>query len=194
MFRQKGHRSERPFSIMLAEELLRFELQRRFGKGIRIFSCNIKATPVAVKTAQGDTASHREDRFDLGGKERSVNIRALVGPFDQLFPENPPEDRRRQLRRVEAACRLFSTEGLFTVWWPHFLEMTFITEEVVKGKNPKDSRTFYFIKQKRVVVTQFYESGVRDGVLHRKNAQNPCEDMCESQLGTSVPDGSKPRE
>lgn len=162
------------FSMMLAQELLRAELQKRYGPEIKIFQCSMTATPPTQKTTLlSSYTSEEENLFRRGGCyvqsifERSVEITALVGPFERLYPENPPEDRRRRLRKVQVECRMFSTSTSVVIWRPHFFSISVWLDN--EGR-------------KMDIFTCVYEDGF---VIHHhpgtKNADNPCADMVENQ-------------
>lgn len=171
---------------MLAEELLRSELMRVFGSSrvyrggrgietLKFFRCDIRATPVQAKTEKGKAATDRECSSPFGQAldsrvERSVSIVAFVGPFDRLYPENPARDQRRNLCRVTATVRLFSTDGCAN-WHPHFIRGTVINE--------RGGEVAQFV--------QYYESGTVEGVIQAKTVDNPCSEMCDSQTSANYP-------
>lgn len=174
MFGRKKNRSERSFSIMLADELLRAELKRLYGEEVKIFQSDIEATsPASKKSPQDTTISEVEQRwFTDKTIERYVTIKVIVGPFERLYPENPPEDYRRRLRRVEAICRLFSVETGVTQWRPHFLFLA-VSDDTGKALD---------------TVYQCYEAGCGiEGEACSQTAPNPCQDMCASQTDCHYP-------
>lgn len=173
MFNRKSNDS---FSTMLAEELLRAELKKLFGDGIRFFHRKLVSTPLRATmghndATQGEQLELARSGWQEGMSERHVMITALVGPFERLYPSHPPEDRRRRLRRVEATCRVSSTRDGVIAWHPHYLKFVL-----------KDDRGEAVTVQWRV-----YEDGCIGGVIRTQNAENPCQDMCDSQTGANYP-------
>src|SRR3989344_4358160 len=175
MFGSKKNRSERSFSVMLAEELLRAELKKLYGDGVKLFQCDIVATPPSVVKRDSVTISEREreslarDWMADSVSERQVNVVAIAGPFERLYPENPPEDRRRKLRRVEAVCRVYTITTGCVLWQAHFLKFV--------GKDECG----------RVVATEErnYAGGRVDGRESATNSENPCQEMYDSQVAAN---------
>lgn len=176
MFSKKS-RSERSFSVMLAEELLRSELKNLYGDEVKLFQCDIVATPPSLVKRESVTISEPEreslahDWMAGSVSERQVNIAAIAGPFERLYPENPPEDRRRKLRRVEAVCRVFTITTGSVQWQAHFLKF------VVKNEHGQ------------VVSTEEhnYAGGRVDGKESVKDAENLCRNMSDSQTEANYP-------
>lgn len=173
MFRsKKNHRSERSFSVMLAEELLRAELGQLYGHKIKLFRCDITATFPSKVKCESATISEPErealahDWMAGSVNERQVNITAIAGPFERLYPENPPEDRRHKLRRVEAVCRVYAIKIGYLLWQAHYLNF------VVKDES------------EQVIATENrnYADGRVNGEESVMNANNPCRDMTDSQF------------
>jgi hypothetical protein len=168
-------RSERAFSVMLVEELLRAELKKLYGDELKFFQCDMVASPRSLVKCNNITISRPEYEFldhDYGAGsvvERQVNIRAVVGPFGRLYAGNPPEDRRRKLCWVEAVCRIFTITTGSIQWQVHFLRFT------VKDENGQLITT-----EKRN-----YEDGRIDGRESAKNADNLCRDMTDNQIGVN---------
>jgi len=166
------------FSMMLAVELLRAEMQKLYGGGIKFFYCDVEAGKVN-RTDKGDKRSLTETEiYDLSRdwshhhlKERIIRITALVGPLGPLFSPTFKEDRRRKLARVEADCRLFSTETGCIWWKPHYIGFSVRVES--EGQ----------LRPSAVI----YESGRCFGLHHRGTAisTNPCQEMCDSQTGAN---------
>lgn len=173
----KDTRIERSFSIMLAEEILRAELEIFCEKKVQFFRCDITATQVHENLEIRSNISEVERdlvvRPSMRGTcfERYVRIEAIVGPFERCFSNNPQEDRRRELRRVEATCRLFTTESGARYWKPHFLNYVI-----------KDSYGFEVHDAELL-----YEDGSVDGLRRERNAMNPCKDMVASQIPANYP-------
>jgi hypothetical protein len=170
---RKGYSSERSFSIMLAEELLRFELRCFYGDEIKIFRCDIEATkPRPVKKGDCENLTEVEDRFLSAAKERWIKIGAIIGPFEKTFEPSYEGDRRRNLRRVEAEVRLFSISSGQADWWkPHFL--------MLGHSNQHGEKTLHS--------SYFYESGEVAGRFEKKIKDNPCDEMCQSQTTANFP-------
>lgn len=190
MFGKKKNRSERSFSIMLAEELLRAELKKLYGDEIKIFRCDIEATPPAESTYKvGDDSANISDEEwkvwhlilkhrDAGENmrnpmlARTVNFAAVIGPLcERCVPSNPSGDRRRQLGLVKAVCRLFSIETGCVWWRPHFLKFV-VTDGLLNCYNG---------------VEVCYEYGLMDGKERLKDRENPCQDMCDMQTSANYP-------
>jgi hypothetical protein len=176
MFNKKS-RSERSFSVMLAEELLRAELKKLYGDEIKFFQCDIVASPVSETVPDHHTMTLAEENC-LGHFqpkewiiERHVEIVAIIGPFERLYPENPPNDRRRRLRRIEAACRVFSSEPGCIHWQTHFL--TFSVKD--------DSGNTI------TVIERYYKDGRVRGARVCGKAENPCKIMSDSQTDANYP-------
>lgn len=181
MFGKKKSRAERSFSMMLVEELLRAELRKLYGDAVKFFHCDTVATAACKPRYKTHTLTKIEQELHWADKERFVTIDAVIGPFERVFPNNPPEDKRCRARKVKAQCRLFSIEGGCTFWRPHFLVFT------VTDDNGGHASSGYC-----------YEDGVIDDLPQnmlgfRSNftwevVQNPCADMCYSQVqpGTEV--------
>ncbi len=157
---------------MLAEELLRAELRRLYGDEVKLFQCDIVATPPSLVKRNNATISTLE-RVSLvyhwmagSVSERKVNIAAIVGPFERLYPKNPPEDRRRKLRRVEAVCRMYTITTGCVLWEAHYLN--FVVKDECGQVLAMEERT--------------YTGGRIDGKVSAKNAENPCQDMSDSQV------------
>ena len=155
--------------MMLAEEILRAELRKLYGDETKIFQCDVIATPI-VNTAIGGVRSLTEVGFLDAAKERYISIVAVIGPFEREYPANPPEDKRRKIRRLEARTRLFSIEGGATFWRPHFMRL-----ELFSDSAPSVFRWYC------------YEDGFVDEhpdffVRMHKSDKNPCEDMVDSQI------------
>jgi hypothetical protein len=162
--------------MMLAEEILRAELKKLYGDNIKIFQCDIVATSIAKSNMVG-TRSLMEVGYAATAKERYVNIVAIVGPFERVYPNNPPEDKRRTTRRVKAEIRLFSIESAVNYWRPHVLTMAIFNESV---------------QENRKIFT--YEDGFWGcGKFSRQeeDAKNPCEDMVVSQIQPEYPQVSR---
>ncbi|MDP3762808.1 MAG: hypothetical protein Q8Q97_01925 [bacterium] len=161
---------------MLAEELLRAELKKLYGDEVKVFQSNIVADPISLTKRDGVSISAPESKFLehewMVGKvqERLINIDAIIGPFERLHPKSPPEDRRRNLRRVKAICRVFSTETGCIWWCPHFLRFSVFHEG---GEH---------------CYPRYYEKGFVGSVEWQKDAENPCQDMCDSQTGANYPE------
>lgn len=178
MFNKKS-RSERSFSVMLAEELLRAELKKLYGDEVKLFQCDIVATPPSLVKRDSVTISEPEreslahDWMAGSVSERQVNIAAIAGPFERLYPENPPEDRRRKLRRVEAVCRVYTITTGSVQWKAHYLKF------VVKNE----------YGQMVATSVTHYEAGRVDGGETRKSevSENPCRDMSDSQTRANYP-------
>lgn len=171
MFGKKA-KSERPFTSMLAEELMRAELRILYGDGVRLFQCDIEASRASLKGCDSTTLSTPErealshEYMDGAVSERFVKISAIVGPFERCFPENPPEDRRRKLRRVEAECRIYTITTGCTSWQPHYLK--FVVKDEFGGVVAIEHRN--------------YVDGRVNGEELPANAINPCQDMSDSQV------------
>lgn len=185
MFGSKIVRSERSFSLCLAEELLRAELKSRFGDHVTIFSINMKATPPTTKHRTNTTVTDVERTFfqEDSSVERYIKISALFGPMERLFPDNPPTDQRRHLYRINAECRLFSLEHGCVMWRPHFLKMTRVS----------DSEYTRYCTEVFI-----YEDGKVDGARLTISPEappivKPCQDMVMSQPLSSRPQDQTPR-
>ena len=176
MFNKKS-RSERSFSVMLAEELLRAELKKLYGDEVKLFQCDIVTAPPSLVKRDSATISEPEreslahDWMAGSVSERQVNIAAIAGPFERPYPENPPEDRRRKLRRVEAVCRVYTITTGSVQWQAHYLKF------VVKNEYGQ------------VVSTEErnYAGGRVNGEESAKSAENLCQDMSDSQTGANYP-------
>jgi len=177
MFGNKKNRSERSFPVMLAEELLRAELKKLYGDEVKLFQCDIVATPPllvkhdSVTISEPERESLAHDWMAGSVSERQTNIAAIAGPFERLYPENPPEDRRHKLRRVEAICRVYTITTGSVQWQAHYLKF------VVKNEYGQVVST----------VERNYAGGRLDGKESAKNAENPCQDMSDSQTGANFP-------
>jgi len=97
-------KSNRSFSVMLAEEVLRGELKALYGEGIKIFQCDMRGYKGGLVPVQDETDS------------LMVCFTAIIGPFERLYPENSESDKRRRLRRVEATVYVYKTEGSVIAW------------------------------------------------------------------------------
>jgi len=167
--RKKKYSSERPFSVMLAEELLRAELRKLYGDGIKILQCVISGSPPAHKKNRNDSTITALEESNVYAFERvwerELQLDGRVGPFGRLYPENPLEDRRRVGRNFIASCRLFSVETNVIIWRPHYLLFSLYEEH----GQPMT------ITEKR-----FYEDGRLLNEPHFKNAENSCQEMCDT--------------
>ena len=174
MFGKKKSRTERSFSVMLAEETLRAELKKLYGDGIKIFQNIFVAGPPVVLKSSIDSITDFE-RTELEKKwmkgtilVREVEIEALVGPFERIYPDNPPEDRRRRLRPIDAICRIYSFEsGSCSHWQVHYLHL-----EVFEGGEIAELKGYDFV----------YENGLIRGERSAKNTDFPCQEMINSQI------------
>lgn len=175
--RNKETRIERTFSIMLVEEILRAELRRWSGNNVQFLHCDITATPVSEVIQIGANISDSERdlvvRPSMRGScfERTVKIAAIIGTLEPAFPNNPVEEKRKKLRRVEATCRLFTTESGARYWKPHFLTWV-VKNEYGQSVESDGCR---------------YVNGSVHGCYQKKNAENPCEDMVASQIPANYP-------
>jgi|GEM_PF-2687079 len=172
-------RSERSFSLCLAEELLRAELRLHYGDGVKIFQMNMRATKPIEQFPQPKTSTDLEiDHPNYKHWERYVTMVGRFGPVGRLYPDNPPEDIRGCLYRVEAECRLFSIEGGCVSWRPHFMQYTVTTD-----------RNF-----EHATVIRVYEDGRMNGAkLTMLAPDNPCLEMIASQQRSSIPQDWTPR-
>ncbi|MCC6290962.1 hypothetical protein IT398_02760 [Candidatus Nomurabacteria bacterium] len=163
------------FSIMLAQEILRAELQKLYGKEIWFFRCDIAPTKVFLVKKTDCTLMARLTtgvgltRVSTETKERYIGITALVGPLGPLYSPTFAEDKRRKLAKVVASCRLFSKETSCIWWLPHYISLYIEEEGASMG----------------VEKLLIYESGSLDGSHYDLNSQNPCADMCDSQTGAN---------
>ncbi len=169
MREDKKNKSERSFSIMLAEELLRAELKKALGDHLRIFQCDIKATPITEVHHRNEDISYfeREAVFNRKICERFVTLHAIIGPFEKVCPENH-FDNRCSLRRIETNVRLYSSkDSNGDIWWrPHYLIAQMFNHHMI--------RCGYIISR--------YASGVvKSMVGNHGEDSNPCQDMCDSQ-------------
>jgi hypothetical protein len=177
--RAKKQKIASSFSIMLAEELLRAELEAHYkeklGYRIQIFQLIVVASPPATypRTRLGAFQTEMEKQFFSDKTlERFIDIKAIIGPFEKLYPANPAEDLRCHMRTVEANCRLFSVEESVTKWKPHFLH--------VEIKDHWRNQVEHIWK--------FYETGswgdAEIGTFRhqRKDSENPCAAMCASYI------------
>lgn len=186
MFGKKKRRAERSFSMMLAEELLRAELRKLFGDEVKFFQCDTEATTACKLKRGGCPPTRIEQEFHGADKERFVAIDAVIGPFERVFPDNPPEDKRRCARKVKAECRLFSIEGGCTFWRPHYLAFT-----VIDDRNHSTSHGFCYEEEVSPPAEGGFSFLQSLGILMNLNweiVQNPCAGMCDSQIqpGTKV--------
>ena len=174
MFGKKSeysYSSERPFSIMLAEELFRYDIKKSYGDGIKVFRCDIQGTP--VRETKPDSANITdEEKRSSSGKERLVKIAAIIGPFEKTYEPSFEGDKRRNLRRVEAEIRLYSVENGCIWWKPHYLKM---------DCGDRWSRKEFSIRC-------LYTDGTVDGVHEPLNYPNPCAEMCDSQTTANYPE------
>ncbi len=180
ILKRKTYQSERPFSITLAEEILRAELRKLYGNEIKFFECSItgtkpeqKSKTMSFKMKSGNcgTTEYKWGRHE-NHIERYVNIKAKFGPFERLFPHNPKTDQRREVRTVKAECRLYSVESGCTFWKPHFIHFD-IYDYAGEQVDCKE---------------MFYENGLHKDREHTQTAENPCHDMCFSQVSVMCPD------
>lgn len=163
MFGRKKSRSERPFSLMLAEELLRAELKRLYGGSIKFFQCDIVAKNLEIDAGleTSEETDYRHSYGTAGMKAKLISINAIIGPIGRF------------LKRVEAECRVFTFAQSAANWKPHFLWMVIKSEDGVV-----DISTNEFC----------YQAGrTHGGFFFEKNAENPCLDMCASQTAANYP-------
>ncbi|MBI2475371.1 hypothetical protein HYV69_03030 [Candidatus Uhrbacteria bacterium] len=173
-------RSERSFSLCLAEELLRAELRKHFGDEVKIFQMNMVATKPIKQFPQPVTLTDLEINQSWSKHwERYITMVGRFGPVGRLYPDNPPEDLRGRIFLIEAKCRLFSIESGCVMWRPHFMRYTITTDE---GFN-------------HAQVVRLYEDGrVYGGRLTMLVPDNPCHVMVASQGPRGyVPDDWTPR-
>lgn len=175
----RKHRSEDHFSTILAEEIVRSELKKLYGDEIKFFQRVIIATSTKLKYGDSlnECVSMQEHDLLMNSAitevvtERYVTIKALIGPFERLYPNNPLEDPRRKLRRLDATCRLFCIKTGSVQWQPHFLRFILVNEDgVITGRHG-----------------YVYEDGVIDDGRCQKTHDNPCQDMCDSQTTANYP-------
>ena len=175
MFKKRS-KSERSFSIMLAEEILRAELKRLYGDKIKFFQCDIVATQTSPAGGSQTNISNLESRMLLvkprsSIRKRTVKISAIIGPFEWRCPTNPSYDRSCNLRHVEAECRIFCFEESAVYWQPHFLIFT----------------VYDYNGCVKSTLDCYYEDGKVDGEKMAKNNKNPCQDMVDSQVPVHYP-------
>lgn len=163
------NKTERSFSIMLAEEVLRAELKKFYGGEIKFFQCDIDVTSASVERDSLTISDFERQACPELVNGRLVEITAIIGPFGFLYPVT--SDRRRELRRVEAECRVFSVLGSVVVWRPHFLRV------LVKDEYARVVEIFH----------RHYEGGLILNSRFEKDADNPCQDMCNSQIPVNYP-------
>jgi hypothetical protein len=160
-------RFESSFSVMLAEEVLRAELQKQFGK-ICVFQRVIKPGKVEGNSAcKGDCSKPEMDQRYGAIWERLVTFECIIGSPSANAP----------LMRVEAHCRVYSVGGQKkpTNWQPHYLNFGVFSQT---GERLGTGCKYYV------------EGWVSDGtftVVHGKNADNPCQAMCDGQFYAVVP-------
>jgi hypothetical protein len=102
---------------------------------------------------------------------------AIIGPFERVYPNNPPEDKRRTTRRIEAEIRLFSIESAVNLWRPHILTMS-----IFNGSVQENRKVFVYEEG-------FWGSGKFS--RQEETAENPCKDMVESQIQPEYPQVSR---
>ena len=158
---------------MLAEEILRAELKKVFGDEIKIFRREIVATPPASMRMNDSTITdYEKEWWSMSARERFVMISTIIGPFELTYPNSKPKDNRRNLRRIDAEVRLFSTESGCLWWMPHYLKWY---EIVNCGKEKTAGRCFW------------YRSGFCNRLRKEKRNENPCQDMVDSQTPANHP-------
>ena len=177
-------RSERSFSLCLAEELLRAELRDRFGNHTKFFTCNIVATHAVEKKPGGRTMTDLEVDPSRSGciQERTVKISALFGPMERRYPDST-HNMSCQLYRVDASCRLFSIESGCIIWHPHYLRYAVTANERSEGSRNYRVRIY----------ENGYVDGARSAILTPDAKDNPCLDMVTSQPRSNKPQDWTPR-
>jgi hypothetical protein len=159
-------RQESQFSVMLAEEILRAELETTLGGKVNFYQRLIK--PGKVKRNPSCEGSCSKPEMDQRHSElwaREVEFECIVGTKYQA------------LVRVTAGCRLYSVgnQKKPAHWQPHKLHFEIRDSS---GERIGNGCKFYT------------EGWVGDGYRtwpHAKNADNPCEEMCNTQLCVVVP-------
>ena len=142
---------------MLSEELLRAELKQIYGGDIKIFRLDVTASPF------------NESTFTPGGRlDRTVKLVAIIGPFEKCYEPSFEGDNRRNLRRVEAECVLYSVENGAIHWMPQSLRLR------CGDSDGREEKFLYFI----YAAPDFASYEVRE---------NPCADMCASQTSANYP-------
>ncbi len=174
MLFERNYRSESPFTIMLAEEVFRAELRKLYGEKVKIFRRDISAPSLA-----------NVFRFNDPGDvvKRIVTIKAIVGPFENIFEPSYEGDKRGNTMRVSANCTLQATKGeaggQATLWRPERIYITCNGTRVVKPA-------------KHLVIYDRPDLKGRNSMLGdyaATEAENPCADMCASQFSIDYPEG-----
>jgi hypothetical protein len=157
MFQKKQYKSASHFSIMLSEELLRAELKLIYGVDIKIFRLDVTASPF------------NESIFAPGGRlDRTVKLLAIIGPFEKTYEPSFEGDNRRNLRRVEAECVLYSVENGAIWWLPQSLHL------LCGDSYGRQDKSFSF-------------TYAAPGLPTFEVRENPCADMCASQTPANYP-------
>ncbi len=177
---------ETHFSVMLAEEILRAELEKHFDGRIHVFQRVIEPGKVKNNSACNGTATKVEMDHRYGNIwERTVTFELIVGPrraveTPALTPLGPIKVRWEPtpLMRIEAECRVFSAKhrtDKSKEWRPHYLTIRVINE------NGKVEHHLVF----------WYEEGwVENSVFvqsQAKTAENPCPELISNQLSVVCP-------
>jgi len=177
MLTKKIYKSERTFSIMLAEEILRAKLEKHYGRRINFFQCDIVSSPIKEVKHTGEEITNKEIealRYHPT-RERRVEINAIIGPFERLYPGNPPEDKRCRARRAEAILRLFDVGTGSVQWELHYLFLNIFNDG---GTIVNCFRCFF-------------QDGIFQHKQQSKNNENHCQAMCDSQIDANYP-GTNP--
>lgn len=175
----RGNRRDDSFSTILAEEILRAELKKLYGDGIKFFQRRmvcIITQPISHSDGFRSLTEEEQQILKKSGQrgglfEKHVRMDVIVGPFERMYPENPPEDRRCRLRLVDASCRVFSIPNHGRPFWrPHYLRL-----EVRDDSNQVVEQKWYF-----------YEEGLVEGAEFARDSGNPCQDMSDNQIWGSI--------
>jgi len=156
----------RNFAAMLAEELLRKELQEKYGPDIFLFKFRTRILPVVKSRVQHtvtDITEREQSLRELRG--RRIHMSTFIGPV-----ASSAEPKKQSILSVEAFVRLFSTED--HIWEPHYMHLFYFTE----AGAPMTTLTYCY----EPGVIEEGGKGVYYGVPGQPNG-NPCAVMVKMQ-------------
>lgn len=156
----RSFQSTQPFSIRLADEIMRSELDAHFGRNLRVLQYMRILSEQPSGLERGDpTYTAKELEGMCRGRHRYVEIKALVGPVDAELGHTA---------EVAVVCRLFTDSAGH--WYPHFIALAVMG---AKQSTP-------VVRLRRVYEEGWMSNSSSASVVH-KNAENPCLEMCSLQ-------------